>query len=293
MSSDSVYKLCAEGLERRKFTRKGAADVVYFYRCILWLSCENGPEGYPSVYAYYEGHCYAAVRYILHQLWFPPQQVLFALALARAVKDEAGTNKFVTNDSDVPRALIMAALKHMPINLTDTNKGAVKACTELPASKLSAAWLLRRATMPGLSIALHGDKHTAGWVRRTWISDVAEWEKLLVAGSSYKHMLQSARALLEVLFVFAPDRKEVHKGRKQFVASVEATQRAIGKLQGVGQYVKVHAPRTMLSCELTGEENSTLLRNLPDEWLNQNNSGKAQKAAYAALTDAYTAYTTG
>ena len=91
LSSDSVYKLCAEGLERRKFTRKGAADVVYFYRCILWLSCENGPEGYSSVYAYYEGHCYAAVRYILHQLWFPPQQVLFALALARAVKDEAST----------------------------------------------------------------------------------------------------------------------------------------------------------------------------------------------------------
>ena len=100
-------------------------------------------------------------------------------------------------------------------------------------------------------------------------------------------MLQSARSLLEVLLVFEPDPKEVHKGRKQFVASVEATQRAIGKLPGVGQYVKVHAPRTMLSCELTGKENATLLMNLPDEWLNQNNSGEAQKVAYAALPDAY------
>ena len=144
LSSDSMYKLCAEGTEGREFPRKGAADVVYFHRCILWLSRENGPAGYSSVYAYYEGNCYAAVRYILHQLWFPPQQVLFAFALARALKDEASTKKFVSKDSDVPRALIKAALSLMPKNLTDINKAAKRAGTEPPASKHAVAWLLRR-----------------------------------------------------------------------------------------------------------------------------------------------------
>ena len=228
------------------------------------------------------------MRYILHQLWFPPQQVLFAFALARALKDEASTKKFVSKDSDVPRALIKAALKLMPINLTGINKAAKEARTELPASKHSAAWLLRRATIPGLLISLHGDKHTAEWVRGAWISDDEGWAALIAAGSSYKHMLRSARSLLELLHVFqADDDKEVSKRRELFVASVEPSQRALGQLPGVGPYVKVHAPRTMLACELTGEENAALLRNLPDEWLNQNNSGESQKTAYTALTDAY------
>ena len=237
LSSDSMYKLCAEGTEGREFPRKGAADVVYFHRCILWLSRENGPAGYSSAYEYYERNCYAAVRYILHQLWFPPQQVLFAFALARALKDEASTKKFVSKDSDVPRALIKAALSLMPKNLTDINKAAKRARTEPPASKHSVAWLLRRATIPGLLISLHGDKHTAEWVRGAWISDDEGWAALIAAGSSYKHMLQSARSLLELQHVFqadddkvfqADDDKEVSKRRELFVASVEPAQRALG-----------------------------------------------------------------
>ena len=109
-----------------------------------------------------------------------------------------------------------------------------------------------------------------------------------------KDMLGAARSLLGLVrqgdaSVFGPfvNVHNVDDARTIFVASVVAAQAATGELPGVGEYGRVHAPRTILACELSQEDNAALLKALPDEWLKQNKSGTAQVAAYTSLTNAH------
>ena len=82
----STLTLVGAGAEGSIWNSTGAADMVYFDRCVTWLQLQPGPsDSTISVYDYFDRLCFGAVPLILHQLWFPPQQVLFALALSALV----------------------------------------------------------------------------------------------------------------------------------------------------------------------------------------------------------------
>jgi len=264
----STLTLVGAGAQGSISISKGAADMVYFYRCVTWLQLQPGPsDRSKSVYDYFDSLCFGAVRLILHQLWFPPQQVLFALALFALEH----------NTSAPASTQLSAVLECLPLSLTDM-KAAVKDGAAFEGKRsLATPWQLRRLLFPGQMVGLHGVKCTGPWIQKAWVDNPAEWEKVDRIGQRYKEVLDAAYALLE-----HPSSK---KRRQRYTSAVGAALAALGTLEGIGPYVEKHALRGMLLVDLGPERNAALLDSLHDDWLGQNDSGTGQLNAYNFMTE--------
>ena len=138
----------------------GASDVVYYHRCVAWLAQHvMTGDAHPVVlvYEFVEEGAVAVVRIILHQLWVPVQQVLFVVALARALDEVVSKQQVESKDSgavqevepkDLVRAALSIALAKLPKSLTTQNgeragnKGAAK-------NEQAVFWAMRSFLVPG------------------------------------------------------------------------------------------------------------------------------------------------
>jgi hypothetical protein len=94
----------------------GAADGVYFHRCVLWLQKHEWYKGC-------EKECFGVVRIILHQLWVPDAVVLFVLALHAAFQEPL---EIVPSPAAQrkPRVLALSRAAHALLRSATTRRGA-------------------------------------------------------------------------------------------------------------------------------------------------------------------------
>ena len=248
---------------------KGAADAVYFHRCVVWLKKKG-------VYAKFERECIGVMRIILHQLWVPIPQVLFALGLCRAYCNTPMDPKSATPMD--PKSALSLVLPMMPESLQKANAEGRGIATH------PVFWLLRRCLVPG-NITHSQDQITTGpWLCAQWVENEPTWQKLRAAGAAHKQLYDATLRLLESGCVGGPGKKEL----AALELSHAATRTAFLKITAIGCYLGSHCNRIMLSREIGTDKTATLLGLCPS-WHYQNKSGEKQKQAYKELCLLYSA----
>jgi hypothetical protein len=116
------------------------------------------------------------MRIILHQLWVPIPQVLFALGLCRAY----------CNTPMDPKSALSLVLRKMPESLQKQNAEGTGIAT------CPVFWLLRRCLVPSNITQLKDFTTTGPWLYTNWVEKEPTWQKLRAAGAAYKQLQDAA-----------------------------------------------------------------------------------------------------